>query len=246
MKICAKCGKELFDEAIFCPGCGCIATNDGKVIGAVVPTEASAVAPEAAPSNKKSNAPRSKKIFILCGVGFGLMLLASVAILIISLIGWGAILASAICNIVALVMAIKDHKRFKGDPLVKKALTTAIISISVSTVIAFAAIAVYTVLCVVGFLIGIVFAYAVFIVVIVAATALEMVGIFAPFLPLLIPLIGLLTPLFGGGMAPVPEGSSVSLPELLEGSQSILELLQNVAGIIEILEYIFNILMIFI
>lgn len=23
MKYCSKCGKELFDEAIFCPGCGC-------------------------------------------------------------------------------------------------------------------------------------------------------------------------------------------------------------------------------
>lgn len=23
MKYCQKCGKELFDEAVFCPGCGC-------------------------------------------------------------------------------------------------------------------------------------------------------------------------------------------------------------------------------
>ena len=23
MKFCEKCGKELFDEAVFCPGCGC-------------------------------------------------------------------------------------------------------------------------------------------------------------------------------------------------------------------------------
>lgn len=23
MKYCSKCGKELFDEAVFCPGCGC-------------------------------------------------------------------------------------------------------------------------------------------------------------------------------------------------------------------------------
>jgi uncharacterized membrane protein YvbJ len=23
MKYCAKCGKELFDEAVICPGCGC-------------------------------------------------------------------------------------------------------------------------------------------------------------------------------------------------------------------------------
>lgn len=24
MKYCAKCGKELFDEAVVCPGCGCM------------------------------------------------------------------------------------------------------------------------------------------------------------------------------------------------------------------------------
>lgn len=23
MKYCSKCGKELFDEAVYCPGCGC-------------------------------------------------------------------------------------------------------------------------------------------------------------------------------------------------------------------------------
>ncbi len=23
MKYCTKCGKQLFDEAVFCPGCGC-------------------------------------------------------------------------------------------------------------------------------------------------------------------------------------------------------------------------------
>ncbi len=27
MKFCAKCGKEIMDEAVICPGCGC-ATND--------------------------------------------------------------------------------------------------------------------------------------------------------------------------------------------------------------------------
>lgn len=25
MKYCSKCGKELFDEAVYCPGCGCAA-----------------------------------------------------------------------------------------------------------------------------------------------------------------------------------------------------------------------------
>ena len=28
MKFCSKCGKELLDEAVFCPGCGC---QQGKI-----------------------------------------------------------------------------------------------------------------------------------------------------------------------------------------------------------------------
>lgn len=27
MKYCPKCGKELFDEAVVCPGCGCAQPN---------------------------------------------------------------------------------------------------------------------------------------------------------------------------------------------------------------------------
>ena len=27
MKYCVKCGKELFDEAVICPGCGCSCEN---------------------------------------------------------------------------------------------------------------------------------------------------------------------------------------------------------------------------
>ena len=27
MKYCAKCGKELFEEAVMCPGCGCMVEN---------------------------------------------------------------------------------------------------------------------------------------------------------------------------------------------------------------------------
>ena len=33
MKYCQKCGKELFDEAVICPGCGC------QVSGAIMPVE---------------------------------------------------------------------------------------------------------------------------------------------------------------------------------------------------------------
>ena len=29
MKFCQKCGKEIIDEAVICPGCGC-AVSDAK------------------------------------------------------------------------------------------------------------------------------------------------------------------------------------------------------------------------
>ena len=28
MKICSKCGKELFDETVICPGCGCPVSSE--------------------------------------------------------------------------------------------------------------------------------------------------------------------------------------------------------------------------
>ena len=30
MKYCVKCGKELVDEAVVCPGCGCAAGNENS------------------------------------------------------------------------------------------------------------------------------------------------------------------------------------------------------------------------
>ena len=33
MKYCSKCGKELFDEAVVCPECGCMVNSEGAHIG---------------------------------------------------------------------------------------------------------------------------------------------------------------------------------------------------------------------
>lgn len=30
MKFCSKCGKEIMDEAVICPNCGCSVTGAGK------------------------------------------------------------------------------------------------------------------------------------------------------------------------------------------------------------------------
>ena len=41
MKFCEKCGKEIMDEAVLCPGCGCAVKNEVEVPKAVeVPKQA--------------------------------------------------------------------------------------------------------------------------------------------------------------------------------------------------------------
>ncbi|MBR3553752.1 MAG: zinc ribbon domain-containing protein [Clostridia bacterium] len=35
MKYCQKCGKEIMDEAVICPGCGCAVQQAAPVYGAV-------------------------------------------------------------------------------------------------------------------------------------------------------------------------------------------------------------------
>ncbi len=37
MKFCEKCGKEMMDEAVICPFCGCAANQQGKAADAVKP-----------------------------------------------------------------------------------------------------------------------------------------------------------------------------------------------------------------
>ena len=39
MKFCEKCGKEIMDEAVLCPGCGCMVENNGKDVTATVGAE---------------------------------------------------------------------------------------------------------------------------------------------------------------------------------------------------------------
>ena len=63
MKHCAKCGKELFDEAVVCPGCGC-------------PTEAPKVA--------KKDPEANKKILGVACIAGGIVIIAVFIILVLS------------------------------------------------------------------------------------------------------------------------------------------------------------------
>ena len=40
MKFCEKCGKEIMDEAVVCPGCGCATTTEATTVQVTVPKRA--------------------------------------------------------------------------------------------------------------------------------------------------------------------------------------------------------------
>lgn len=40
MKFCAKCGKEIMDEAVICPGCGCAIKTESEPVKVAVPKSA--------------------------------------------------------------------------------------------------------------------------------------------------------------------------------------------------------------
>ena len=66
MKYCSKCGKELFDEAIVCPGCGC-------------PVEGASVeAPKTQSAETKKSLRTVSKVFMLITtISAGLALIAT-------------------------------------------------------------------------------------------------------------------------------------------------------------------------
>ena len=72
MKYCSKCGKELFDEAVLCPGCGC----------PVPPVQPTYTAPAAAQSDLVPKLSEKTKtngiIWLVVGI---LQLLAGVALM---------------------------------------------------------------------------------------------------------------------------------------------------------------------
>ena len=84
MKYCTYCGKQLFDEAVFCPGCGCMAPKR-NVVYTAQPVN---VAPPAA--NKTSVA----LILGICGI----------------VLAWLFALLGHASSIVGIVFGVKEYK----------------------------------------------------------------------------------------------------------------------------------------
>lgn len=85
---CKTCGKEVNDQAVICPHCGC------QLVAIVEP---------------EKTEPAKKKINVLCIVGFVLFFVS----LLLALYGTVAI-AGLVLSIIGLVQANKNGERLKG------------------------------------------------------------------------------------------------------------------------------------
>lgn len=81
MKYCQKCGKEIMDEAVICPGCGCMVENNKT---------------NTTPSVSGASDKKVQISTILGSVGIA--------------VAWFFALAGHVVSIVGIVMGIKDYK----------------------------------------------------------------------------------------------------------------------------------------
>ncbi len=76
MKFCTKCGKELFDEAVICPGCGCPAPSPQA--SCAPPFNAAQVNPTALLTKLSEKVKTNAIIWLVIGI---LQLLAGIALM---------------------------------------------------------------------------------------------------------------------------------------------------------------------
>ena len=81
MKYCSKCGKELLDEAVVCPGCGCAVGNPNQAYITINPV----------PVKKDSKAP-----IILGIVGI--------------IFAWLFALVGHVTSIIGIILGIKEYR----------------------------------------------------------------------------------------------------------------------------------------
>ena len=81
MKFCVKCGRELMDEAVICPGCGCAVDNAPQVVG----------------KDPIPEQNRSKASVVLGIIGI--------------VAAWLFALAGHIISIIGIVLGIKEYKK---------------------------------------------------------------------------------------------------------------------------------------
>ena len=96
MKFCTKCGKELFDEAVICPGCGC------PVAGRTAPVQPyqQSYQPQQSYQNQQNYQPQQDS-------AIGSIILGSLGIIA----AWIFALIGHIMSIIGIVLGVKEYKR---------------------------------------------------------------------------------------------------------------------------------------
>lgn len=81
MKYCEKCGKEIIDEAVICPGCGCPVKNNGVKTSSSVPG---------------GNGKKIQKSLILGVIGI--------------VFAWLFALVGHVVSIIGIIIGVKEYK----------------------------------------------------------------------------------------------------------------------------------------
>ena len=126
MKFCSKCGKEILDEAVICPHCGCATAQQN-------PATTESIAPYLRDLRERVNAYYVRSIFalVLClGIGFIFM--------IINFATRGGIISTQLTPTLPTEIAEYEliQKKFKrGDTLTSLSLLIMFAGIAVSIVV---------------------------------------------------------------------------------------------------------------
>lgn len=136
MKYCNKCGRELDDEAVICPGCGCLAPKKPTTKGSSYAYEQQVEnqydeAVDYYMENSYANtytAPVKKKTSALGIVSIILGIVGLIFACCFALVGHIASIAGIIIAIIAIVKASKDFKGYVGLGICGVAEVLAIIS----------------------------------------------------------------------------------------------------------------------
>ena len=135
MKYCNKCGRELDDEAVICPGCGCLAPKKQATSRSYYANEQSEEQYDNSTNHYMENsyantyAPYTEKKKSLLGLVSIILGIAGIIFACcFALIGHIASITGIIIAIIAIVKASKDFKGYVGLGICGVAEVLAIIS----------------------------------------------------------------------------------------------------------------------
>ena len=109
MKYCTKCGKELFDEAVICPGCGCPTAQ-------MQHTQAHVSEPDLSSPPEKKPIPTSAKVFGIISIVFGSLSIVFAVISILFAICFSMFVPALIGGFFGIIGTILGNIATKKNP----------------------------------------------------------------------------------------------------------------------------------